>query len=156
MLASDPALFTRLQADPELIPTAVEESLRHDPPVQFLMRTCTAETEVEGERICPHDKVAFGIASANRDESVFEDPHSFRLDRPDPRNHLGFGGGPHVCPGATLARLEARVAVAVFLDRVGSVRLADGQGYEKVPVFWARGPRELRVELTPKAVPTVA
>jgi cytochrome P450 len=152
MLASDADLFGRLQADPELIPTAVEESLRHDPPVQFLMRTCTAETDVEGQQICPADKVAFGIASANRDETVFDDPHSFRLDRPDPRNHLGFGGGPHVCPGATLARLEARVAVSVFLDRVAAARLAPDQGYEKVPVFWARGPRELRVELEPSPV----
>ncbi|HZP27352.1 MAG TPA: cytochrome P450 [Acidimicrobiia bacterium] len=151
-VARDRALFERLRADPELIPVAVEESLRHDPPVQFLMRTCTAETEVEGQRLCPHDKVAFGIASANRDETVFDDPHSFRLDRPDPRNHLGFGGGPHVCPGATLARLEARVALGVFLDRVERVRLAPGQGYEKVPVFWARGPRELHVELEPRAV----
>jgi cytochrome P450 len=156
MLASDPVLFGRLRDDPDLIPTAVEESLRHDPPVQFLMRTCTAETEVQGERICPHDKVAFGIASANRDETLFDDPHSFRLDRPDPRGHLGFGGGPHVCPGATLARLEARVAVSVFLDRVASAHLAAGQGYEKVPVFWARGPRELRVELSPRPVPAGA
>jgi cytochrome P450 len=153
MLASDSELFEQLHADPELIPTAVEESLRHDPPVQFLMRTCTAETEVQGERICPHDKVAFGIASANRDETVFEDPHSFRLDRPDPRNHLGFGGGPHVCPGATLARLEARVAIGVFLERVAAVRLAPGQGYEKVPVFWARGPHRLEVELAPRQIP---
>ena len=152
MLASDADLFGRLQADPELIPTAVEESLRHDPPVQFLMRTCTAETAVEGQQICPADKVAFGIASANRDETVFDDPHSFRLDRPDPRNHLGFGGGPHICPGATLARLEARVAVSVFLDRVAAARLAPDQGYEKVPVFWARGPRELRVGLEPRPV----
>ena len=152
MLASDPALFERLQADHDLVPTAVEESLRHDPPVQFLMRSCTQAAEVQGAQICPHDKVAFGIASANRDESVYDDPHAFRLDRPDPRNHLGFGGGPHVCPGATLARLEARVAVTVFLERVAGIRLADGQGYENVPVFWARGPRELRVELDARPV----
>ena len=133
MLASDPVLFEALRADRELIPNAVEESLRHDPPVQFLMRTCTAATEVEGAAICPHDKVAFGIASANRDETVFDDPHTFRLDRPDPRNHLGFGGGPHVCPGAMLARLEARVAVSVFLDRVASVRIADGQDLRERP-----------------------
>lgn len=156
MLASDPALFARLQADHELVPNAVEESLRHDPPVQFLMRECTAAAQVRGEQICPHDKVAFGIASANRDETVFDDPHAFRLDRPDPRNHLGFGGGPHVCPGATLARLEARVAVTVFLERVAGVRLADGQGYENVPVFWARGPRELRVELDAQPVPAAS
>ena len=152
MLASDPALFDASAGRPELVPVAVEESLRHDPPVQFLMRTCTAAADVQGAQICPHDKVAFGIASANRDETVFDDPHEFRLDRPDPRNHLGFGGGPHVCPGATLARLEARVAVSVFLDRVSGARLAEGQGYEKVPVFWARGPRELRVDLSPRTV----
>ena len=100
------------------MPIAVEESLRHDPPIRFLLRNCMQERELHGEQLDPGDKVAFGLLSANRDESVFDDPHAFRLDRPDPRGHVAFGGGPHVCPGASLARLEARVALGVFLDRV--------------------------------------
>jgi cytochrome P450 len=137
----------QLRRDRELVNVAIEESLRRDPPIQFLMRNCIAETEVRGRQICPHEKVAFGSASANHDESVFDDPETFRLDRPDPRGHLGFGGGPHVCPGAALARLEARVAVNVFLDRVSAMRTLEDTRYENVPVFWAHGPRELRVEL---------
>ena len=93
-------------------------------------------------------KVAFGLASANRDERVYDAPDEFRLDRPSMRDHLAFGGGPHVCPGASLARLEGRIALEVFLDRVACARLADGFVREAVPVFWANGPRTLPVELT--------
>ena len=74
---------------------------------------------------------------------------AFRLDRPSARDHLAFGGGPHVCPGATLARLEGRVALDVFLDRVATARLADGYRRELVPVFWANGPCTLPVVLAP-------
>jgi len=124
-ITNDAALFERLRGDRELVATAVEESLRFDPPIRFLLRNCHDEAELHGQRLCPHDKVAFGLASANRDETHFDDSASFRLDREDPRGHLAFGGGPHVCPGASLARLEARVAVEVFLERVAAVRPVD-------------------------------
>jgi cytochrome P450 len=148
-MANNPALFERLRAERDLVPAAIEESLRHDPPIRFLLRNCLADTELHGEQLHAADKVAFGLLSANRDESVFDDPHSFRLDRPDPRSHLAFGGGPHVCPGASLARLEGRVALTAFLDRVGTIRPLDPGAYDEVPVAWAHGPRALRVELTP-------
>jgi cytochrome P450 len=147
-ITNDSALFDQLRADRELVATAVEESLRFDPPIRFLLRNCHDDAELHGQRLCPHDKVAFGLASANRDETHFDDPGRFRLDREDPRGHLAFGGGPHVCPGASLARLEARVALEVFLDRVAAVRAVDPGRYEPVPVFWAHGPRALEVELT--------
>jgi cytochrome P450 len=150
-LATTDGLLERLRSDRDLIDAAIEESLRHDPPIKFLMRTCTADTDVRGSQICPRDKIAFGIASANRDRAVFDEPDDFRLDRADPRSHLGFGGGPHVCPGAALARLEARIALNVFLDRVTAVETVDGTRYENVPVFWAHGPRALLVELRPSA-----
>jgi cytochrome P450 len=147
-ISNDVGLFAQLRDDRALVGTAVEESLRFDPPIMFLLRNCREEADLHGQRLCPHDKVAFGLASANRDESHFDDPETFRLDRDDPRAHLAFGGGPHVCPGASLARLEARVALEVFLDRVASVRPVDPQRYDPVPVFWAHGPRSLEVELT--------
>jgi cytochrome P450 len=149
-LANDPDLFARLRANRQLVPTAVEESLRHDPPIRFLMRTCTVHTELHGQPLCPHDKIAFGVASANRDESHFEEASRFRVDRPDPRGHLAFGGGPHVCPGASLARLEARIAVEVFLDEVTSVTPVQPGRYDPVGVAWAHGPQALEVELTPR------
>ena len=148
-VTQDPELYARLRADRDLVPTAVEESLRHDPPIRFLLRNCMQEHDLHGEHLAPGDKVAFGILSANRDEHVFEDPHAFRLDRPDPRGHVAFGGGPHVCPGASLARLEGRVALAVFLERVAEIRPVDPGAYEEVPVMWAHGPQRLLVELSP-------
>jgi len=146
-LAHEPGILAALRADPELVPTAVEESLRHDPPIRFLLRNCMVDTDLHGEHLCPADKVAFGLASANRDETLFDDPHSFRLDRPDPRAHLAFGGGPHVCPGANLARLEARLALAAFVARVAEIHPRHPGAYENVPVAWAHGPRSLVVDL---------
>lgn len=147
-IANDAELFERLRADPDLVTTAVEESLRHDPPIRFLLRNCTANIDLHGNRIEPREKVAFGILSANRDETVFDDPHAFRLDRPDPRSHLAFGGGPHVCPGSSLARLEGRVALTAFVQRVVKVKPLEPGAYEEVIVPWAHGPRSLQVELT--------
>ena len=148
VICSDAALFARVDADCSLIPVMVEESLRYDPPIHVLMRDCIAPTTVGNVAIPEGCKVAFGLASANRDERTYEDPDAFRLDRSSPKDHLAFGGGPHVCPGAALARLEGRVALEVFLDRVGSARLADGYTRELVPVFWANGPRRLPVTVT--------
>jgi len=149
VLATRPEVFAACKADGDLVQNLIEETLRLLPPIQFLMRTCTHATEVDGTAMQTDDKIAFGVASANRDETHFAEPQEFRLDRPDPRGHFGFGGGPHVCPGATLARLEARVAVETLLARVGSMRLPDDFAFEKVPVFWAYGPQTLPVTMTP-------
>ena len=148
-VAHDPKLFEGLRADDELVTTAVEESLRHDPPIRFLLRNCTADVDLHGNHVLKGDKVAFGILSANRDEAVFDDPHAFRLGRPDPRGHLAFGGGPHVCPGSSLARLEGRVALSAFAQRVAEVKPVHPGTYEEVSVPWAHGPRSLLVELIP-------
>jgi cholest-4-en-3-one 26-monooxygenase len=113
------------------------------------MRDCMTDVEWHGQQLCPRDKVAFGLLSANRDERVFDDPHSFRLDRPDGRSHLAFGGGPHVCPGSSLARLEGRVALRTFIERVAGVQPLEPGLYEEVEVPWAHGPRFLPVKLTP-------
>ncbi len=146
----DGGLRARLQADRELVPAAVEESLRHDPPIHVLMRDCPNGAVVDGTAIPGQTKVAFGLASANRDERQYDDPGSFRLDRPNARDHLAFGGGPHICPGATLARLEGRIALDVFLERVATVNVDDGYERRPVPVFWANGPSRLPVSLEPR------
>ncbi len=147
-VCADADLFARLRAEPELIPVAVEESLRHDSPIHVLLRDCIAATSVSGVAIPVGAKVAFGLASANRDEQTYTTPDAFRIDRPSPKDHLAFGGGPHVCPGASLARLEGRIALEVFLDRVATATLDPGYEREPVPVFWANGPRHLPVTLT--------
>ncbi len=146
-VCTDAALLARLRNDPDLVTTAVEESLRHDPPIHVLLRDCLADTTIEGVAIPAGVKVAFGLASANRDERTYTDPDAFRLDRPSAKDHLAFGGGPHVCPGASLARLEGRIALEVFLDRIDRADVDAGYRREPVPVFWANGPRRLPVKL---------
>lgn len=91
---------------------------------------------------CPVSRTASGAYFLALHDDVFA------LDRPHARDHLAFGGGPHVCPGASLARLEGRIALEVFLDRVGTACVEDGYQREPVPVFWANGPRRLPVRLT--------
>ena len=88
------------------------------------------------------------MEQANRDESKFDDPEQFQLDRPDLRRHLAFGGGPHVCPGAHLARMEARVAVNMLLDMATGVAIEPGFEYQNVPVIWAKGPTSAPVTVT--------
>ena len=144
-LAADPELLQTLSADRKLIEAAIEESLRLDPPVRLLMRTCHESTVVAGEEIAEGEAVIFGVEQANRDEAKFDSPEEFRLDRPDLRRHLAFGGGPHVCPGAHLARMEARVAVNVLLDLASGLTVEPGHAYQNVPVAWAKGPLSLPV-----------
>jgi cytochrome P450 len=98
-IANDRTIWDRLRAEPDLIPAAVEESLRHDPPIRFLLRNCMEDRDLHGEHLCPGDKVAFGLLSANRDESAFEDPHAFR--------HRS-GGGSAVRHRRTWARRDRR------------------------------------------------
>lgn len=147
-VCSDAALLARLHAERDLVPTLVEESLRHDSPIHVLLRDCLKDTTVDGVAIPAGVKVGFGIASANRDERIYSDPDEFRLDRENARDHVAFGGGPHVCPGASLARLEGRIALEVFLDRVDQAPIDKSYRREPVPVFWANGPRTLPVTLT--------
>jgi cytochrome P450 len=147
-VCSDADLFARLRAERELVPIVVEESLRHDSPIHVLMRDCLQDITIDGVTIPAGVKVGFGLASANRDDRSYDDPDEFRLDRPSAKDHLAFGGGPHLCPGASLARLEGRVALDVFLDRVDQAHIDDGYQREPVPVFWANGPRRLPVGLT--------
>jgi hypothetical protein len=147
-IAGDPALFDELAADRKLVEAAIEESLRLDPPVRLLMRTCSAGTVVAGEAIEVGDPVIFGVEQANRDEAKFDEAGEFRLDRPDLRRHLAFGGGPHVCPGAHLARMEARVAVNMLLDMATGLAIEPGYVYENVPVAWAKGPRSVPVQIS--------
>jgi cytochrome P450 len=147
--AQRPDLWRALRADPSLVGNAVEESLRMDPPVAVLMRNCARDTEVCGVRIRAGEKVAFGVASANRDERCYDAPDEFRLDRPNPKAHFAFGGGPHVCPGSALARLEGRVLLEVLLERVSELRVAEPDfRRQKVAPFWANGPTRLPLEVS--------
>jgi len=146
-LATTPELYARVREDRSVIPAFVEESLRFDSPVQVLARAVLGDTEISGCPMQEGERVVFGIASANRDVTVHECPAEFRLDRAKPRDHLAFGTGPHVCPGATLARLEAVAMLESLTSRVAEVALVDGFVAEPNPVFWANGHRRLPATL---------
>jgi cytochrome P450 len=148
-LATSPDLYARVRADRQLVPNVVEESLRFDAPVQVLGRAVLADTEIEGFPLGKGDRVVFGLASANRDERVHDEPDEFRLDRPRVRDHVAFGYGPHICPGASLARLETVAVLETFCDRVAEFRLIHDFEPEPNPVFWAHGHRRLPAILTP-------
>jgi cytochrome P450 len=142
-LASDRDLYESLRRDLTLVPIAIEESLRLDTPVQILARTCMQDATIDGATIPAGDRVVIGVASANRDDYIYDDPHAFRLDRQSPRDHLSFGAGPHVCPGAALARLEGVVAIETVLERCTTLDLPPDAQFDANPVFWAHGPRTL-------------
>jgi cytochrome P450 len=137
--------WERLRADRSLVPGALEESLRHDPPIQWAMRTCVEPTQVGEVAVDPGTRVLVGLASANRDEAVWRDPDDFVIDRSEAASHLAFGHGIHMCLGASLARLEAPIALNVLLSRLPGLELEPGFVYEPTPSPMFRGPRRLSV-----------
>lgn len=148
-LLTDPEVEAAVRADTTALTRAIEESLRLSPPIMFVARGCVHDAPIaDGVTTHEGERVIVGMASANRDERLFEDAETFRVARENADQHLTFGFGPHVCPGATLARIEARIAMEAFLDRFpfGSVRLTEGFEFVNVPTFFEVGPRELRVE----------
>lgn len=118
-----PQELARLQADPTLLPGAIEEVLRYRSPVQFMFRIAMRPVELSGQTIEPGDIVLAFIGSANRDEAKFANANRFVVDR-DPNPHIAFGHGVHYCLGAPLARLEGRVALSIILSRLHEMRLA--------------------------------
>jgi cytochrome P450 len=116
-LSRNPDLQEKLRRNPDLIPAAIEEYLRLHTPYRGFARTPTRDIELHGVKIATDEPIALVYASANRDESVFPDADQFILDRPNIKDHLAFGRGPHSCPGIWLARLELRVAFEELLAR---------------------------------------
>jgi cytochrome P450 len=121
-----PELQAQLRAQPELVPAAVEEFLRLYTPYRGFARTAVEDVTIRGRTIPCGEAIALVYASANRDADVFEAPESFRLDRPNMKDSLAFGRGPHNCVGAALARLELRVAIEELLAAAPAFAL-DGE-----------------------------
>lgn len=127
--------------DPKMINTAVEEILRYRSPNQFGNRETTQDIMVDGLTVGRGTNLHLCIGAANRDPAVFQDPTRFDISR-KPNKHLAFAGGPHICAGLTLARLEGRVALSRFLSRFPQYRLSDARekggrirfrGYSSLP-----------------------
>jgi cytochrome P450 len=148
-LARDPETYAALRADRSLIDSAVEEALRIDAPAQFMVRTCKRTTELGDRQISAGQKVFMHIGAANRDQERFEDPDCFRVGR-ERREHLAFGSGPHMCPGAALARLELRTALGCFADRIERFRLVSDH-YDMIPSLMLQSPRTVKIAIEAEA-----
>jgi cytochrome P450 len=122
-LAQHPEEFQKLKRNPELIPSAVEEIVRWTSPVNYMKRVVGEDLDFHGQKLCKGDNVVLFYASANRDEAVFEDPFTFRIDR-TPNPHLGFGIGQHFCLGAHLARESQKAVLGEIVRRIDSLELA--------------------------------
>jgi cytochrome P450 len=145
-LALNPDQFDRIRANPDLIPMAVEEHLRFSSPIQNLYRYTVADYTVGEVTIPDGSRVMLSFGAANRDPGVFESPDEFRADR-NPRTHLAFGFGAHMCLGAPLARLEAQAVLRELVQNVSRISLEGETTWSTNSSL--RGPAHLRVRLTP-------
>ena len=122
-LAENPEQFARLKADPSLIGSYLEESIRWVTPVKHFMRSATADAELAGVKIAKGDWMMLSYPSGNRDEAVFDRPFDFDIGR-TPNRHVAFGYGAHICLGQHLGKLEMRLLWEELLPRLKSVELA--------------------------------
>ncbi len=149
VLMDHPEERAKLQADPTLLPTAIEELLRYVSPVIAFLRTATKDTELRGVPVQKGDRVAMFYPSANRDEAHFADPDRFDVTR-KPNPHVAFGGGGmHFCLGANLARVEASALVPEVLSRMKNMELAGP--VERMPSTLMNGIHSMPVRFTPSA-----
>jgi len=159
LLAEDKMLWSQLQSDKSLVTSAAVEILRYEPPVQGLGRMALADTEFHGVQVPKGGRVIGIIASANRDDDVFDQPDTFDVSRfADSADReftpagktLPFGAGVHHCTGSLLAKLELTTAIGDFLDHFISLKVPDGFRIEMDGVM-LRSPRALPLSLSPRA-----
>jgi cytochrome P450 len=149
ILAERVELQDRLRADPTLVPTFIEEALRYDPPFRGHYRVVTRDTVLGDTKLPAGTHVVLAWPAANRDEAAFEHPDEVRLDRNNPRAHVGFGWGIHLCIGAPLARVEAKVAIETLLARTARFHIDDQQPLPYHPSLLVRRLVSLPLVLEP-------
>jgi cytochrome P450 family 142 subfamily A polypeptide 1 len=148
-LLAHPEQLERLRHDRDAIPIAVEECLRWVTPIINMARTATEDLDVHGRTIRQGEQVLLMYGSANRDEEVFPDADRFDTAR-QPNPHIAFGFGGHFCLGASLARLEIRVAFEEVLARLPDLRLLEADAaITRTPSSFIRGIPSMPVEFTP-------
>jgi cytochrome P450 len=154
-LAERPDLQQALREDRSLIPTFIEESLRLESPVKSDSRLARRSTRVGNMDVKAGTIVMVLPGAVNRDPRRFAEPHEFQVRRPNVREHIAFGRGPHSCPGAPLARVEGRVSLERMLDRMGEITIdeefhgpAGQRHYNYEPTYILRGLADIHVRFT--------
>ncbi len=122
-LLSNPDQLDAVRHDRSRIPQAIEESLRFETPLLNITRLATKDTDIDGVPVPAGSTIMLMLAAANREEPRYPAPDRFDIDRPEPKPHVSFGHGPHICLGMHLARMEMRVALNLLFDRLTGLRL---------------------------------
>jgi cytochrome P450 len=144
-LLEEPSRWAEIVPRPDLIPAAVEETLRYDPSVPVWRRITTRPVTLAGVDLPAGARLFLWLAAAGRDEAAFDRPGEFDMHRTDAEHHLAFGQGLHYCLGANLGKLEAQIAVAELARRYPRLRLAPDQDFTFHPNISFRGPQVLKV-----------
>ena len=147
-LLENSTLWEAVVADPALIPGAVNETLRYDPSVPVWRRVAKRPVTLGGVNVPQGAKLFLWLAASGRDASVFPQPETFDVRRPNATKTLAFGRGIHYCLGAALGRLEARIALEGLTRRFPRLRLLPGQTLSFHPNISFRGPEALWVQAT--------
>jgi cytochrome P450 len=148
-LALNPRWWEAIKRDPSLIPSVVEESLRFASPVRAMQRLATRDTELGGVHIPKESKVAIVYTAANRDDAVFDEPDRFDPSRDNVANHFAFSKGVHLCLGATLTRVESRIALEELSTRLASFSLSETNDFAYDPSFMVSGLIKLDLDIVP-------
>ena len=143
ILAEQPALADELRSEPAGIPSFVEECLRLEGPIKSTFRLALCDVEIGGVEIPAGSIVMGSVGAANRDPRIFDDPERFDPKRRNARRNIAFGHGEHFCPGASLARAEARISFERLLARLDDFRLVDAGALSYAPTFIIRGLNDL-------------
>lgn len=156
MIGERPDIQERLREDSERIPDLVEECLRFESPVKGDFRLSRTATSVGGVDVPAGACLMVLNGAAGRDPRRFDAPGEFRMDRPNAKEHLAFGRGPHACPGGPLARAETRISIQRLLARMEDIRISESlhgpagdRHYRYVPTYILRGLTQLNLEFTP-------
>ena len=146
-LIKNPPELKKLLKNPDLLNLTIEEIMRFDGPTNSLVRNVERDHELHNKKLKKGDRVFAMVSSANRDENIFSEPDTFKIDR-SPNRHLTFGFGPHLCIGAALAREEGRIAINNFFDHYPKTKLKAENSYEWIDAMVPRGLKKLDVKLT--------
>ena len=144
-LSKNPDQWDKLRSNPALIPNMVSEIIRWQTPLAHMRRTALEDFELNGKQIRKGDRVVMWYVSGNRDESLFEDPNAFRIDRKNARQHMAFGFGIHRCVGNRLADLQLRILWEEITKRFDRIEVLEEP--ERLPNAFVKGYTRMMVKI---------